>query len=259
MEHYQLTLAYDGTDFLGFQRQGKKRTVQLVIEDALKSLGWQGNTILSAGRTDTGVHAAGQVVAFHLEWHHSPADLKAALNSNLPSDVAIKNARIAEQGFHPRFDARARCYRYSLFQENERDPLKERFAWRIEKRLNWQNLEEAASILVGTHDFVQIGRAMKPGASTIRCVFSARWLQKPAREWIFEIIADAFLYHMVRRLVFLQVAVATGRMDLKTFQMGIKSQKKLSPGIAPANGLVLQRVYYEKEWQEELESLGVTR
>jgi tRNA pseudouridine38-40 synthase len=258
MEPYQLTLAYDGTEFAGFQRQGSKRTVQLTLEQALREIGWKGKAILSAGRTDAGVHADGQVVAFDLEWRHPLKDLKAALNSGLPEDVAVRDLQLASAGFHPRFDARARCYQYHLFSDPVRDPLRERFAWRIDRKTNRQILEDASLAILGRHDFSRVGRAMKPGASTERTVFSAGWKSAPGKGLIFQIIADAFLYHMVRRLVHLQVKVVTGRLEMEEFQRGIQQQTELPPGIAPAAGLFLHKIYYEKDWQEKLD-LGATR
>lgn len=258
MVRYQLTLAYDGTDFAGFQRQGSKRTIQLVLEQSLQEIGWKGKTILSAGRTDAGVHADGQVVAFDLDWRHSSKDLKAALNSSLPDAVAVSRIRVAEAGFHPRFDARARCYQYHLFSAPDRDPLRERFAWRIDWKLDRQALDMTAQLILGKHDFSSVGRAMKPGASTERNVFSAGWKSAPGKGMVFQIVADAFLYHMVRRLVLLQGRVATERLTVEEFRKGIQQQAELPPGIAPAAGLFLHRIYYAEDWQEKLD-LGVTR
>ncbi len=129
MARYQVILAYDGADFFGFQRQADgcgQRTVQGVVEQALRRIGWQGRAILFAGRTDVGVHASGQVIAFDLDWLHSTDALLAALNANLPADVAAQAAQLAADDFHPRYDARARCYRYRLFCQPRRDPLRER-------------------------------------------------------------------------------------------------------------------------------------
>ncbi|HMN60553.1 MAG TPA: hypothetical protein PJ988_09330, partial [Anaerolinea sp.] len=100
MERYKLILAYDGTHFQGFQRQGLTRTVQSELENALRRLGWDGKSILSSGRTDTGVHASGQVIAFDMDWAHSPADLANALNAHLPEDVVIQQAQVPRKGFH---------------------------------------------------------------------------------------------------------------------------------------------------------------
>ncbi len=125
MAHYKLILAYDGTRFLGYQRQGERRTVQAELESALKNVGWQGRAVLSAGRTDTGVHATGQVAAFHLDWQHSMAELLRAINANLPEDVSAREISEAPEEFHPRFDAKARTYRYRIFVDEIRNPLRE--------------------------------------------------------------------------------------------------------------------------------------
>lgn len=115
IERYQVILAYDGTGFKGFQKQARTRTVQLVVEEALRKIGWQGKSVLGAGRTDTGVHALGQVVAFDLDWSHGTQDLLNALNANLPPDVSARDVRVVAPDFHPRFDASSRSYRYNLF------------------------------------------------------------------------------------------------------------------------------------------------
>src|SRR3989337_127644 len=112
MVRYKVILAYDGTDFQGFQRQAKARTVQSVVEAALRSFGWQGKAILASGRTDTGVHASGQVIAFDLDWAHAPEALRSAINAHLPEDVAVQTVTQAADDFHPRYAAQARRYRF---------------------------------------------------------------------------------------------------------------------------------------------------
>src|SRR5215212_4170966 len=115
MARYQLTFAYDGTDFFGSQRQAQRRTVQGELEKALCKLRWTGRSVNLSGRTDTGVHATGQVAAFDLDWSHSDEELVRALNAFLPADMAVHGARIVHEKFHPRFDATSRRYCYKLF------------------------------------------------------------------------------------------------------------------------------------------------
>jgi tRNA pseudouridine38-40 synthase len=249
MARYQITLAYDGTDFQGFQRQGKFRTVQSVVEAALRQLNWQGRTILAAGRTDTGVHAAGQVVAFDLDWAHSPEALGRALNASLPDDVAVKEVIVAADDFHPRYAAISRTYRYSLYCKPERDPLRERYAWKVWPRVELNLLQCAATMLPGARDFRAFGTPQRRGASTIRAVLQAQW-QEQAEVVTFEITANAYLYHMVRRLVFAQVLVGQGRLGLEEFESGVIEAKDLPPGLAPAQGLVLAAVSYRLKRQE---------
>src|SRR5512134_1779611 len=130
MVRYKLTLAYYGSGFAGSQRQASthKRTVQGELENALKKLGWTVRSVILSGRTDTGVHATGQVASADLHWSHSEEDLLRALNAALPPDLAVHQARMVYERFHPRFDATSRCYRYRLFCQPLRQPTRERFA-----------------------------------------------------------------------------------------------------------------------------------
>lgn len=253
MARYQLILAYDGTHFAGYQRQARARTVQGVVETALNSLGWRGATILSAGRTDTGTHAEGQVISFDLDWAHSPHALCLALNANLPSDVAVRSAQLAPDGFHPRFAALGRRYRYHIYCQELRDPLKDRYAWRVWPAVDENLLQSAAHALVGTCDFAAFGTPPRPKGSTIRTVSQAGWVSAEGKSLAFEITANAFLYHMVRRLAFLQVQVGQRRVSLADLIEGLECQKPQMPGLAPASGLVLAEVIYPPSGQFEQE------
>jgi tRNA pseudouridine38-40 synthase len=268
MARYQLTLAYDGTDFFGSQRQAHKRTVQGELEKALCELGWNGRSVIMAGRTDTGVHATGQVAAFDLDWSHSDEELVRALNAVLPDDVAAHDARMVHPKFHPRFDAISRCYRYRLFCQSARYPLRERFAWRVWPTLDSTVLAETAQLFLGTHDFSAFGSPTAPKGGTVRTVMKAEWSQarEAEGEWHFEVRADAFLYRMVRRLVFVQVAVAQGKVSAEVIarslaeqgSAGARSESRhsatatLPAGLAPAHGLTLVEV----EYTNNIESIG---
>jgi tRNA pseudouridine38-40 synthase len=244
MARYQLILAYDGTEFSGFQRQSETRTVQKVIESALRELNWAEETIFFAGRTDSGVHASGQVVSFSLEWKHSDETLISALNARFPSDVSGLSISKVEAEFHPRYDASSRSYSYNLYHLPEKQPLLDRYAWRVWPALSGDLLENAAQQFIGEYDFSAFGRAMKPGSSTIRRVLESHWTQTDGG-WHYTIRANAFLYHMVRRLVYLQVQTARGRVTIADLNEALTTGKKLNPGLAPANGLVLTNVQYE--------------
>jgi len=258
MARYQVVLAYDGTHFAGYQRQKDLRTVQGTVEAGLRKLGWEGRAVLSAGRTDTGVHAAGQVIAFDLEWAHSPHDLLEAMNANLPPDIAAQHAQVSHPDFHPRYDALGRRYRYRLFCKPVRSPLRERYAWRIWPDLDFLQLQKAAQPLIGTHDFGAYGSPLRSGGSTLRTVFSARW-QVKEEDLVFDIAANAFLYHMVRRLVYLQVLVGLGKLELDNFVAGLTSKTPYQPGLAPSQGLVLAEVIYPEPGSEEAGSRKTKR
>src|SRR5512142_1833641 len=175
MARYQLTLAYDGTAFFGSQRQAKLKTVQGELEKALCKLGWTGRSVLMSGRTDTGVHATGQVAAFDLDWSHSDEELVRALNAALPADLAVHRAQIVDAKFHPRFEALSRCYRYELFCQPLRDPLREPFAWRVWPTVNAETFANTAQLFLGTHDFSAFGSPTTPRGSTVRTVMKAEW------------------------------------------------------------------------------------
>jgi tRNA pseudouridine38-40 synthase len=256
MARYQLTLAYDGTDFFGSQRQANKRTVQGELEKALCKLGWTGRSVFMSGRTDTGVHATGQVASFDLDWSHAEEDLARALNAALPADLAVQRARTVHPRFHPRFDAVSRRYRYRLFCQPVRHPIRERFAWRVWPGISSDVLAETAQLFVGTHDFSAFGSPTTPRGGTVRTVVKAEWSQlwDAEDEWHFEVQADAFLYRMVRRLVFVQVAVAQGKVSAEAIISSLAEPTSTEPrrdavmilpaGLAPAHGLTLVEVAY---------------
>jgi tRNA pseudouridine38-40 synthase len=229
------------------------------MEKALRKLGWTGRSIILSGRTDTGVHATGQVAAADLDWSHAESDLVRALNAALPGDMAVWSAEVVDDRFHPRFDATSRCYRYSLFCQPLRDPIRERYAWRVQPAINPELLATAAALLIGTHDFSAFGSPTTPKGTTSRTVSKAVWTQAAEdRTWHFEVHADAFLYRMVRRMVFVQVAVAQGKVPAQAIAEALAKQLPVSPepsrrakarsglpsGLAPAHGLTLVEVTY---------------
>ena len=244
MARYQVILVYDGTEFFGFQRQARERTIQGVVEDALRQMGWHGKAILAAGRTDTGVHASGQVIAFDLDWTHSPDDLRNGLNANLPADVAAYQVALTRPDFHPRYDAIARRYRYQIYCHPTRDPLRERYAWRVWPALSCEALQQAASFLLGRHDFSAFGTPPRPGGTTERIVSEVSW-QAGGDQLTFEVVANAFLYRMVRRMVSVQVAIARGKFPADALATYLAERSEgLIQGLAPPQGLILVEVIY---------------
>ena len=258
MALYQAVLAYDGTDFLGFQRQSRGRTVQGEVEKALRRLGWAEKSILAAGRTDSGVHARGQVIAFGLNWRHDEASLMRALNSLLPPDVVVRGLRLAPDGFHPRYDALARRYVYYLFFAPVRNPFAERFAWRVWPAADEKLLAQAAALLPGRRDFSAFGTPPLPNGTTIRTVRLARWRRIAPKVWAFEVAADAFLYRMVRRMVGLQVLIGQGRRSFEELKRALESPPA-NPlaALAPPNGLFLESVCYTSEDLARCESAEI--
>jgi len=266
MARYQVILAYDGTDYHGFQRQATGRTVQAVVEAALSAIGWTGRSILAAGRTDSGVHALGQVIAFDLDWRHTDDNLRDALNAHLPADVAVQVVHKSAPDFHPRFAATTRCYWYRLYNSPVPDPLEDRLAWRIWPAADLQRLNRLAGQLLGKHDFAAFGTPPKRGGKTVRDISVARWWEEPfhfphfdeqaaahsGHRYRFEIAADGFLYRMVRRLVYIQVVIAQGRLPVETMQCALENPPAAPlEGLAPACGLYLVNVNYPPATVEE--------
>ena len=247
MARYKVILAYDGTQFRGYQRQAHARTVQGVVETALSGLGWSEKSIVAAGRTDTGVHAAGQVIAFDLDWRHPVEELRSAINASLPQDVAVQSIEVAVENFHPRYDARSRTYQYRIYCQESRLPLLERHAWRVWPPVDLAILGQAAACLVGTYDFAAFGTPPRLGSHTVRTVYQATWTASGV-ELIFEISADAFLFRMVRRLVSYQVEVGQGRRPKEELESLLATPPGgLVQGLAPAHGLTLVKVNYPAE------------
>ncbi len=244
MARYQAILAYDGSRFQGSQRQANVRTVQGDFEKALGALNWSAHAVILSGRTDTGVHATGQVVTFDFEWAHSEDSLLNALNANLPHDLAVRSLSLASADFHPRFDAVSRKYCYRLFCDATRDPLRERFSWRVHPPIDGNVLKQNAGVFLGTHNFAAFGSPTTPKGTTTRTVTESEWKQMPDGEWQYEVRADAFLYRMVRRLVFVQVSVAMGRLSVADIQDALLKQGKFPTDMAPAHGLTLAEVMY---------------
>ena len=211
--------------------------------------------MLGAGRTDSGVHALGQVVAFDLDWGHGEEALRRAMNANLPPDLSVWEVGAAPQDFHPRFQAHSRRYRYAIYCSRVRQPLRDRVAWRVHQEFRIEPLEQATRTLIGRQDFAAFGSAPEPGGHTVRTVLRAGWRQTPAESswgttpptggWAFEIEADAFLHQMVRTVVGTLKQVAVGALSPEEFGSLMAARRRDAAGPpAPACGLCLMEVTY---------------
>ena len=241
---YQVQLAYDGTEFHGSQFQTDLRTVQGEVAKSLGKLGWQGTAVLFAGRTDAGVHAAGQVISFELDWNHSDKELKQAFNAALPQDIAAVRIKKAEQNFHPRYDALSREYHYQILTSPIRDPLQERYCWRVAPGIELGLMRRASKVLLGSHDFAALGRPHQPEGSTERELTRAAWKRK-GETLRFEIVGNAFLYHMVRRIVMVLVKIGQRKESIDQLKAYLANPSgPPAQGLAPAKGLSLVKVRY---------------
>lgn len=247
MTRYRARLAYDGTAYQGFQRQAEGvPTIQSVVEQVVARVTQQQVTVIGAGRTDAGVHATGQVIAFEVQWTHGDEALLQAINALLPDDIALQDIR-QHEGFHPRFDALSRLYVYRVVEAEQRQPLWMRTAWQVRPPLNLSAMQQAASMLVGTHDFAAFGNPPQ-GENTVRDLFRSVWTAQPqpyGRLLVYEIEATAFLHHMVRRIVGVLVDVGRGRLNMDEFAQIFRSADlSLIKTTAPPQGLFLEKVRY---------------
>ena len=254
------TVEYDGADFRGFQRQRSSRTVQGVLEAAVQAVTGDEATVAGAGRTDSGVHALGQVIAFSTRSRLDDATLLRALNAHLPADVAIRELATAAPGFDPRRDATARVYEYRIEQRTVRPVLDRALAWHVGQTLDVARMRSAAAEMVGSHDF----DAFTAGAqmSTQREVSALEvWRQESS---IFvRIAANAFLYRMVRRIVATLVRAGRGEINAAEVAALLKpAARSQVRGTAPAHGLTLLRVEYsnvESRYNRQQITQAVTR
>jgi tRNA pseudouridine38-40 synthase len=236
---YRARVEYDGTGFAGFQVQPGARTVQGVLEIALARLsGGNRQPVDAAGRTDAGVHAVGQVIAFSYDGRLTTARLAEAINGLLPPDVAIRDLRRAPAGFHPRRAARYREYRYTVW-DGPRSPLRERTALQVRSPLDTDAMARAATAFEGRHDFSAFGGA---DPQPVRTVHHVRIRRRGSLVTI-DVRADAFLRGMVRRMVAALLAVGAGKIEENAVATALAERRPAFAGAAaPARGLCLRRV-----------------
>jgi tRNA pseudouridine38-40 synthase len=248
MRTLRLTIAYDGADFAGWQLQANARTVQGVIEEGLSSLCGRALRPTAAGRTDSGVHASGQVLSLQLP-DEVALPVKAfvhGLNRLLPEDVAVLEAAEALEGFDARRDAHSKHYRYRILNRTTRHPLLRRTHWLVYQPLAIERMREAAALLVGRHDFAAFRASDCQAKTTVRRLDRLSLEAGVPDEWIFEVEGAAFLKHMVRNMVGTLVEVGHGQRSPADIQRLFASRDRRQSGrTAPAHGLTLVSVNYE--------------
>lgn len=243
---YRALIAYDGTAYAGFQRQREGQpTIQGELERVLAELAQGPIRIKGAGRTDSGVHARGQVIGFELEWRHGPGALQQALNAYLPADIAVLNLEQCEAGFHPRFDARRRAYEYIIYNAAVRSPIGRQYAWHVKRPLDEYKMNQAAQALVGVQDFATFGQPPQ-GENTVRELFTAVCRRDGKQVSIF-IEANAFLQRMVRSIAGSLKLVGEGSWSVEQFVIALEACDRSRCGtVAPPHGLYLVSVTYDQ-------------
>ena len=280
MTTFKITIAYDGTDFVGWQRQASGTSIQGLLEEALRALDERDVTVTGAGRTDAGVHALGQVAAFTLA-RALPAEVVVrALNARLPEAVRVLAADEVSPSFHPRFDARAKTYRYRIWNGDVLSPFERRYAWHLPGALNVDAMRQAARVLEGERDFAAFQAAGSETQTTVREVIASRVATNITTERtetngkhgetksfpvssvdqdsfralrgcaagtliVYEVTGSGFLRHMVRTIVGTLVEIGRGRQPVEWMTHVLESRDRAEAGpTAPALGLFLVGVDY---------------
>jgi tRNA pseudouridine38-40 synthase len=245
LQGHKLTIAYRGTDFAGWQIQLSRRTVQQCVEEAVAKLWGEKISVQGSGRTDTGVHAHGQVASFNARRLHNATVLLRALNANLPRDVRVVKCRLVSPAFHARFDAKGKSYRYLIWNHIVQDPFTLDTHYHMPRDLDLASMRKAARMLVGKHDFASF--TSNPGyerETTIRTMKRAT-VVRDGHALVFHFAADGFLYRMVRNLVGALVKVGKGKITVTEFARIFREcRRSAAPETAPACGLCLMNVRY---------------
>jgi tRNA pseudouridine38-40 synthase len=261
MRKFRLTIAYDGTGFVGWQRQASGPSVQALVEDVLAVLDGRPVVVEGAGRTDAGVHALGQVASFALEREIDPQTLVRALNFHLPESVRALDAAEVDDGFHARFSARGKHYRYHIWNGHAVPPMLKPYAWHVPlPLLDVAMMSEAARMLEGAHDFAAFQSVGTNVPTTERVIASSEvrtiagseagivaGLDATAGGLVaYEVQGDGFLRHMVRSIVGTLVEIGQGRRPAAWMRAVLQSRNRTQAGrTAPAEGLFLVAVTYE--------------
>ncbi len=248
----RLTIAYDGTDFSGWQRQKNAITIQEEIEKRLAIITNNEISLHGAGRTDAGVHAEAMVAHFDCPSPVSDAALLRGLNSMLPGAIRIHAAETCPQDFHARFSATGKCYRYHLYTGQIQPPQLRLYTLHITARLNLAAIRQSMAYLIGEHDFSSFensgtrDKSITSGRGAVRTIYAANLLCPDEKGIVFEFIGDGFLKNMVRNIVGTLLEAGKEKISPPEFGTILLQQKRAAAGpTAPAHGLLLKEVYYD--------------
>ena len=244
MRNIKLTIEYDGASFFGFQRQKRHRTVQGELESALKKLFQKNIRIIASGRTDSGVHAEGQVVNFRVGSKIPLFKIQQGLNYYLPEDLAVINVEEVSPKFHAQFSAKWKIYEYRILNSRSPSPLERFRAFHVPHPLSMPAMRRGARLLCDKHDFrvfESSGGRRKSAVRTIR-KFT---VQRKGREIVFTVMSNGFLYKMVRSMVGTLIEIGLGKLSLTDLKqvLTLKNRELVGPTVPP-QGLVLKQVIY---------------
>jgi tRNA pseudouridine38-40 synthase len=249
MRNIKVTLAYDGTNYFGFQEQRgtKYQTIQGVVEDRLSKLAKREIRVIGAGRTDTGVHARGQVVNFDAgDWTIEAERVAYALRSLLPEDIVALDSVEAAPSFHARFSALSKSYRYTIYNGKIPSPFLRLYSYHIHHPLDEEAMLLGAKCLLGRHDFSAFRALGTPVKSTVRTILES-WVSRAGDLIYIDVQGNGFLYHMVRMIAGTLIRVGKGKIPPEEVADILLSKDSLNGGpTAPARGLCLERIEYQE-------------
>ena len=245
-----LVVAYDGTKYCGFQRQNPPNiAIQNILEDKLAKIFGEKIILVGSGRTDSGVHAEGQVVNFFTSGRIEVEKIPIAASSVLPEDIIVREAFEVDEKFSALHSAKSKIYIYKIQRDKILNPFMKNFAWHIPYSLDIEKMQTALNILIGEHDFSTFKAASKTHMNPVRTIFAADIFSEKifgADILNIKIHASGFLYHMARNIVAAVVAVGRERISIEEFQkIFMAKNRKLAPATAPAHGLYLYKVFYK--------------
>ena len=242
----KMVLAYDGTQYHGWQWQKNALSIQAIVEEKIQILTREHVTVIASGRTDAGVHALHQVCHFLTHSDMDPESIRKGLNSLLPEDILVRHAEQAPFDFHARYSVKSKTYEYRLLNREQPDLFIRHYAWHMPRKLDMARMEACLSLLRGRHDFSSFKSARSDNLNPVREMIRAELHDSPDSGLIcFVFEADGFLRHMVRNMVGTVVEVGSGRISLEEFQeiLGAKDRKRAGLN-APPQGLFLTMVRY---------------
>ena len=244
MKNIKLTIEYDGTNYVGWQRQDNGLSVQQVVEEAIEKITGERVKVNGSGRTDSGAHALGQTANFHTKTSIPTIRLPAALNSVLPDDIAVKDARCMPLDFHARFSCKAKEYMYQVYNGKTRPAVMRRYCYHVPKDLDGDAMVKALKLLEGTHDFSCFKAAGSSVTNCVRQIYRAD-LSKKEDMLIFTFKGSGFLYNMVRIMMGTVLEIGMGKRPVENIPKLLESKdRSLAGPTVPAKGLFLVKVYY---------------
>jgi tRNA pseudouridine38-40 synthase len=242
----RMVLAYDGTQYHGWQWQKNALTIQAILEDKIQVLTREQVRVIASGRTDTGVHALHQVCHFFTHSDMDPESIRKGLNSLLPEDILVRHAEQVPLDFHARYNVKTKTYEYRILNREQPDLFLRRYAWHVNRKLDMTRMEACVSLLRGRHDFSSFKSVRSDNLNPVREMIRAE-LQGPSAEGLitFFFEADGFLRHMVRNIVGTIVEVGSGRISPDEFLVILEAKDRKKAGVkAPPQGLFLTMVRY---------------